>query len=284
MEPVHTSRVEAGVDDVDTAVIEDNLRRIWVVRAPRTAAAGVRMEQESQLIGQLMSWLPFGLPRAEGTAPLPTGGRAVVHRQLPGRPIRPLELLHRPGLAATFGRTAAAIHDLPVRLVEEAGLPVYTAEEHRFRRLAEVDRAAATGLVPTRLLTRWESAVEEVGAWRFVPCCVHGDLVGDNLLIEGETVTGVTQWSQTRVGDPADDLAWIAIGPTEPAMETVLAAYAAARGEKPDPSLRRRAALAGEFAIARWLLHGVSTDDASIVDDAVQMLADLDASVADEPW
>jgi aminoglycoside phosphotransferase (APT) family kinase protein len=284
MEPVHTCRLTGGADDVDSAEIEDNLKRHWIVRAPRNTAAGVRMDAECDLIEQLTSWLPFGLPRAEGSAPLPTGGRAVVHRRLPGRPIRPLELLHRPGLATAYGSAVAAIHDLPVRLIEDAGLPVYSAEEYRFRRLAEVDRAAATGQVPTRLLTRWEHAVEEVGAWRFVPCCVHGDLAGDNVLVEAETVTGIMEWSETRVADPADDLAWLAIGTTEPALDGVLAAYIAARRESPDPSLRRRARLSGEFALARWLLHGVNTDDSAIVDDAVQMLADLDASVGDTPW
>jgi len=284
LEPVHTRRLEATADDVDSAVIEDNLKRQWVVRAPRNAAAGLRMEQESQLLGQLESWLPFGLPNPEGTATLKSGGRAVVHRQLSGQPIRPLELLHRPGLVAAFGRTVAAIHELPVRLVEEAGLPVYAAEEYRFRRLAEVDRAAATGLVPTRLLTRWEQAVEEVGAWRFVPCCVHGDLAGDNVLAEGETITGVMEWSETRVGDPADDLAWLAIGATEPIFDDAVTAYTAARRDPVDPALNRRARLSGELAIARWLLHGVSNDDRTIVDDAVGMLADLDASIGDRPW
>jgi macrolide phosphotransferase len=284
LEPVHARILEAAADDVDVALVEDNLKRHWVVRAPRNAAAGVRMDQEDQLISQLMSWLPFGLPQVEGSAVLRSGGRAVVHRQLKGHPVRPPELVHRPGLAAAYGRAVAAIHDLPVRLVEEAGLPVYTADEYRFRRLAEVDRAAATGQVPTRLLTRWEKAVEEVGAWRFVPCCVHGDLAGENVLVEGETVTGVVEWSETRVADPADDLAWLAIGATEPALDGVLAAYTAARREPPDAGLRRRARLSGEFALARWLMHGVGIDDRAIVDDAVQMLADLDATIGDDPW
>lgn len=284
MQPVHTRRITASADDVDSAVIEDNLQRHWVIRAPRNTAAALRMEQEAHLVEQLMSWLPFGLPQAEGTAALPSGGRAVVHRRLPGHPIRPLELLHRPGLALTYGRTVAAIHDLPVRLVEEAGLPVYTAQEYRFRRLAEVDRAAATGQVPARLLARWERAVEEVGAWQFVPCCVHGDLAGDNVLVEGDTVTAVVEWSETRVGDPADDLAWLSIGTTEPAIDSVIEAYCTARREPADPSLRRRARLSGEFALARWLLHGVNSDNAEIIDDAVQMLTDLDASVGDTAW
>ena len=62
------------------------------------------------------------------------------------------------------------------------------------------------------------------------------------------------------------------------------AAYSAARRELPDRDLRRRARLAGELNVARWLLHGVSTDDPEVVADAVQMLADLDASVADAEW
>ncbi len=284
MEPVHTTRLPGTADDVDSAQIEDSLKRHWVVRAPRNAAAGIRMDQEAELIEQLMSWLPFGLPQVHGSASLPTGGRAYVHRQLPGHPIRPLELLHRPGLATAYGQAIAAIHDLPVRLIEEAGLPIYSAEEYRFRRLAEIDRAAGTRQIPNRLLTRWEHAVEEVGAWRFVPCCVHGDLAGDNVLVEAERVTGVVEWSETRVGDPADDLAWLAIGSTEPALDSVLAAYIAARRQPPDPSLRRRARLSGEIALARWLLHGVNQDDEAIIDDAVQMLADLDASIGDTPW
>lgn len=284
LEPVRTRALDSAADDVDVALIEDNLRRQWVVRAPATAAAGMRMEQEEQLIGQLMSWLPFALPQVEGAAPIPGGGRAVVHRQLPGHQMRPLELVLRPGLATAYGRAVAAVHDLPARLVEEAGLPVYSADEYRFRRLAELDRAAATGLVPTGLLTRWEKAVEEVGAWRFVPTCVHGDLAGENVLVEGDAVTGVVEWSETRVGDPADDLAWLAVGETEAALPAVIAAYTAARRDPPDGDLRRRARLAGEFAIARWLLHGVGADDAGIVDDAVQMLWDLEAGVGDRPW
>ncbi len=281
---MRTQTMDATADDVDIALIEDNLSRHWVVRAPRNNVASMRLDAESELVSRLRSWLPFGLPEAEGVAPLRNGGRALVHRKLPGRAVRPLELLHRPALAVSYGEAIAAIHNLPTRLVEEAGLPVYTAEEYRFRRLAELDRVAATGLTPVRLLTRWEHAVEEVGAWRFVPCVVHGDLAGDNVLADGEAVTGVMEWSETRVADPADDLAWLSIGATEPVLPAVFQAYLDARGEPVDVDLRRRARLSGEFAIARWLLHGVHTDDAGIVDDAVQMLADLEAGVGDEPW
>jgi len=284
LEPVGARRMPSAADDVDAALVDDDLKRQWVVRAPRTAAAGARLEQETTLLDTLTSWLPFALPQVAGTASLPGGGRAVVHRQLPGRPLQPGELMPGPGLAASLGRAIAAIHDLPVRLIEEVGLPTYGAAEYRFRRLAEVDRAAATGKVPARLLTRWERAVEEVGAWRFVPCCVHGDMAAESVLVDDEEVVAVREWSEARVADPADDLAWLAVGADEPAVESVVEAYALARREQPDRDLQRRARLCGELSMARWLLHGVNTDDGAIVDDALQMLADLDESVADVPW
>ena len=57
-------------------------------------------------------------------------------------------------------------------------MPVYDAETCRTRHLADLDRGAATGHVPTALLSRWERALEDVTAWRFAPTPVHGDLTG----------------------------------------------------------------------------------------------------------
>jgi macrolide phosphotransferase len=284
MEPVQAQQLPTATNDLDAAVVDDNLTRTWVVRAPRTAAAGARLAQETTLVDSLMSWVPFDLPQVAGSVGLPDGGRAMVYRQLPGRPLEPEALTPGPGLTAAVGRAIAAIHDLPERLVEDAGLPVYGAEEYRYRRLAEVDRAAGTGAVPARLLARWEQAVEEVGAWRFVPCFVHGDLAADSVLVDDDKVVAMLDWSQSRVADPADDLAWLVAGAPEPAVESVLEAYAGARREQPDAHLARRARLAAELAVARWLMHGVGTDDGDVVDDAARMLADLDAAVADTAW
>jgi aminoglycoside phosphotransferase (APT) family kinase protein len=186
-----------------------------------------------------------------------------------------------PGLTAALGRAIAEVHELPHRLIENAGLPMYSAEDYRQRRLAEVDRAAATGHVPAVLLGRWEKALEEAGAWRFVPCVVHGDLANENVLVEGDEVLAVQEWGEARVADPADDLAWLVTGAGAAAVESVLEAYALTRRQPPDRDLAKRARLAGELALARWLLHGVSTDDEAVIEDAVLMLADLDATLTD---
>jgi aminoglycoside phosphotransferase (APT) family kinase protein len=270
--------------DVDAAVITDDLDREWVVKAPRTSTAAVRLDQESRLLSELTGWLPFSVPVIEGSAGIPDGGAAFVHRVMAGTPLSLQDLSPGPGRAAALGRAIAEIHELPERVVEDAGLAVYGVEEYRQRRLAEVDRAAGTGKVPTLLLERWEKALEEAGAWRFVPCVVHGDLIEEHVLLDGDEITGVLGWGEARVADPADDMAWLVSTCRDDVYDSVFEAYALGRRESPDPHLIRRARLSGELAFTRWLLHGITVDDDAIVDDAVTMVNDLAEAVADKPW
>ncbi|GAB2699927.1 phosphotransferase [Thalassiella azotivora] len=284
LDPVGTRAAEATADDVDEAVVADARGRVWTVRAPRNAAAGALLESELGVLGALAderATLPFAVPEPAGTVALDEGGRAVVHPHLGGTPLHPGVLQPGRGLAARLGTALAAVHDVPREVLEDAGLPSYGADEYRQRRISELDRAAQTGHVPAPLLSRWEKALEDVGRWRFQPCVVHGDLVAEHVLVQGVDVVGVLGWAEARVADPADDLAWLAVGADEEALDSVLEAYAVGRADQPDRHLPVRARLAGELALARWLLHGVRGDDAKVVDDATQMLRDLAEDVGD---
>ena len=272
--------------DVDTAIVIDANRQRWIVRAPVNASAGAALEAEAGLLGALVDpvdagLLPFAVPRIAGFAHLPEGGRAVVHPELPGAPLRLENLRPGPGLAASLGRAIASLHELPTSIVEDAGLPVYDAEAYRERRMAEVDEAARTGKVPARLLRRWESALEDVAVWRFRPTVVHGDLTVENVLTKEGAISGVIGWGETKVADPADDLAWLMVAAPHDAVESVLEGYQLRRTELLDPHLTDRAYLAGELALARWLLYGVRSNNQAVIADAIEMLRDLDDSTAD---
>jgi aminoglycoside phosphotransferase (APT) family kinase protein len=282
--PVSTRNTTEPGAVFDTAVVVDERDRRWVVRAPSKGAAGPLMEAELSLLAQLRDekrGLPFAVPDPRATVELPEGGRAVVYPYLPGHPLHPGDLQPGPGLSASLGQALAAVHELPPAIGIDAGLPAYSADEYRARRLVELDQAAGSGKVSATLLGRWEKSLEDVGRWRFSLTLVHGDLVAEHVLVDGDAVCGILNWGDAKVADPADDLAWLAIGADEPALESVLEAYSMARSVHPDPHLGARARLAGELALARWLLHGVHTDDPAIIDDAVGMLADLEAEVGD---
>lgn len=279
--------MHAGTD-FDVAVVIDSSRRRWVVRSPTRPAAGAALEAEVALLEQIAKevvagHLPFAVPSPVGFAHLPEGGRAVVHAELVGRPLQLEALVPGPGLAASLGRALAALHQLPVDLVEQVGLPTYDASAYRERRLSEVDEAARTGKVPTTLLRRWEGLLEDVAMWRFQPTVVHGDLSAEHVLTDGRAVTGLLGWGDAKVADPADDLAWLLVAASQDAVESIMEAYHLGRTELTDPHLTERAQLAGELALARWLLYGVRTGDREVIEDAVQMLEELDAHTAEAP-
>lgn len=272
----------------DAATVLDAAGTWWVVRAPRDAAGGAALEAEIGLLDALVRYvdagdLPFDVPRPAGFVDLPEGGRAVVNRLLPGRALQLEQLGPGPGLAADLGRAIAALHELPVATMEDLGLPSYEAEAYRQRRLAEVDEAARTGKVPAALLRRWEGALEDVALWRFRSTVTHGDLSADNVLVGAKGPTAVLGWTEAKVADPADDLAWLVIAAPYQAIDPILEAYTMRRAGLADRYLAARALLAGELTFARWLLHGVRADDERIVADAEQMLRELEQHTAADP-
>lgn len=276
-----------GTDFAVTGVLDSGGRR-WVVRCPLHAAAGAALEGEVALLERLADAvddgaLPFEVPRAAGFAPLPEGGRAMVYRELQGRPLDVAALTPGPALAAQVGRAIAAVHELPAAALESAGRPVYDAETYRQRRLSELDEAAATGYVPSVLMRRWEHALEDVSLWRFRATPVHGDLAAEHILVANDDVQAVLDWSEAHVGDPADDLAWLVASAPEHALDAVLEAYSLARTERGDDHLLERATLASELALARWLLHGVRTGQRTVVAEASQMLSELADIAREEP-
>lgn len=269
--------------DFNAALLVDSENRRWRVRAPKHAEASTRLETEREVLRAfspaIRAELPFLLPTVAGTV---RQGELItfVYSHIVGRAESVEELASGgPALALEIGAAIAAIHDLPQELVTNADLPSYTANEFRQRKLNELDQAATTGKIPPSLLLRWEHAMEDVALWRFNASVVHGDLHEDNILLDGTTVTAVMGWTDLRIGDPADDFAWL-VAINDPAfVDTVMQAYAAARNEAPDPHLLRRAALSAEFALAQWLVKGFAADSARMVADAETMLLTLKADI-----
>lgn len=271
--------------DFQSAVLVDTAGKRWRVRSPRHAEASIRLETELHVLRSftpgVRAELPFLLPNIAGTvrqAELTT----FVYSHVPGSP-RTIDQLvaEQTNIASELGRIMASIHDLPLDLVHSADLPSYTPNEFRQRKLNELDQAATTGKIPSSLLLRWENALEDIGLWQFRPSVVHGDLHEDNLLINNGRVAAVNGWTDLRIGDPADDFAWLIAANDQSFADAVLESYSVATKGAPDRHLLRRAALSAEFALAQWLVRGTSTGDASIVAEAEEMLAALESDIAE---
>lgn len=283
--PTAASSAPDDPADFDSALLLDSEGKHWRVRSPRHAEASARLETEFLVLRAftpgIRAELPFLMPTVAGSVRQGTLS-TFVYSHLSGA-TRSVEELSAgsAGLARELGAALAAIHDLPHTLVSNADLPSYTPNEFRQRRLNELDQAATTGKIPPLLLRRWEHALEDVSLWRFNPSVVHGDLHEDNLLVDGEKVTAVTGWTDLRIGDPADDMAWLVASNDQDFVDTVLAQYTSSRRDAPDSHLLRRAALSAEFALAQYLVKGLAAEDQTMIDEAESMLAVLADDVAE---
>ncbi|HEY9354937.1 MAG TPA: phosphotransferase [Arthrobacter sp.] len=283
--PTAVSSAPDDAADFDSALLLDSEGKRWRVRSPRHAEASARLETEFLVLRAfapgIRAELPFLMPTVAGSVRL--GALSTfVYSHLAGTTRSVEELTAGPDqLAREIGVALAAIHDLPHALVSNADLPSYTPNEFRQRRLNELDQAATTGKIPPSLLRRWEHALEDVSLWRFNPSVVHGDLHEDNLLVEGSRVTAVTGWTDLRIGDPADDFAWLVASNEQDFVDTVLSSYTESRRDAPDKHLLRRAALSAEFALAQYLVKGIAAGDDAMISEAEGMLETLASDIAE---
>ncbi|MEV7660962.1 macrolide 2'-phosphotransferase [Paenarthrobacter sp. NPDC089316] len=272
--------------DFDSALLLDAEGKRWRVRSPRHPEASTRLETEFMVLRAfapaIRAELPFHVPTIAGT--VRQGALTTfVYAHLQGSVLSIEELsASSQALAKEIGAALAAVHDLPLSLVTNADLPSYSANEFRQRKLNELDQAATTGKIPATLLRRWEHALEDVALWRFNTSVVHGDLHEDNLMVQDDTVTAITGWTDLRIGDPADDFAWLVASNESSFVEAVLAHYTQARRETPDAHLLRRAALLAEFALAQYLVKAMAAGHQSMTAEAESMLQALASDIEEQ--
>ena len=283
---VQTSAAPDDTRAFDSAIVTDTDNNHWRVRSPRNSQAAFRLETEIQVLSgftpAIRAHLPFRVPSVAGAVQIDSL-RTFIYHQMPGQPVD-LDTItgSEPQTIDDIGRIVAAIHKLPRAVVETADLPSYGAEQLRSRLLSELDQIALTGKVPSALLRRWESAFEERRMWSFTPRVVHGDFDETSLLIDRNRAVGVTAWTDLHIGDPAQDFTWLASTESLEFREALLSAYHQHMdlpADQLDLHIMRRAALAAEFSLAKYLMSGINTANNEVIDEAQAMLDDLASDV-----
>lgn len=274
--------------DTDRILITDGDRSLVVTVAAHDRAAAAHAEHVAATA--LAPLLPADAPRIPHILAARTiEGEIVGHDAdvtltiadpMPGLPLSTAMFEEQPALVESLARTIALIHSADAGPIADAGLTVEESAETRDRLLADLDSAAATGRVPSSLLSRWETALEEVTAWRFLPVPVHASLGPDALwAIDGEIVA-VSELARLRVGDPAMDLAAVSSMLSPEDFQRFFRAYRAHR-DPDDPGLRRRVGFHAEITVLEWLLAAVAAQDDAAIDDAADLLEAL-AEVTDD--
>jgi aminoglycoside phosphotransferase (APT) family kinase protein len=128
------------------------------------------------------------------------------------------------------------LRDVPVRQAETLGVPRTAPRSlEALRRAAERAAkrlAAADEFDPARLHQLTQPAAVQLAAQPGTAVLVHHGLTADHLVVSADgRVRGVLGWADTVIGDPAEDIAGLALAVGSPA--SVRAATLAGYGARP---------------------------------------------------
>ncbi len=274
---------DSSIDGLDRVTCRTADGSVITISSPTTAEAALIQDHE-HAAGKLLSAgvrerLGFSVPHTLAAGLMETR-RIVVTEEVHGTSLVSLRDI-KPALPS-LAHALAKLHSLPTNIVKKGSIPVNTSLDCLRDAAGIIDRAHQTTRVPSQLLDRWDAAIEDTELWQFTPTITHGDLDLDDVLVDGNVVSGIVKWGSAAVGDPAVDVKAV-VGPTPPEVSApFIEEYLASRGAT-DRRIGHRARFRAELDIAGWLVHGVDTHDEAHVDEAVSMLTSLLASVTDNP-
>jgi aminoglycoside phosphotransferase (APT) family kinase protein len=241
-----------------------------VVRFARRPDAA-RLDREVRLLAAVAAVSPVPVPEPV-FADAARG--CLAYRKLAGVPL--LDLQRSPAdtsIAATIGWVLAALHALPVA---EAATLVDTDDESPDTLLLEA--AATYPAVSDRIPPEHRGQVEaflDVPPPVAAPVCVfsHNDLGIEHVLVApaGWPVTGVVDWGDAAVTDPARDFGRLHrdLGPT--ALAAALEGYRSATGDV--AALRDRAVFHARCGLLEDLAYGLETGRDAYVGKSLAALA-----------
>lgn len=201
------------------------------VRVPKSEACAVPLALEPRLVPTLeAAGVPF-VPRGM-RAVLDAEGRllATAHEHVPGeaaRHVRPLSRgAARETLARELGRYLGALHAFPAAEARRLGVPERDLWPDQYVPLIEAVRPHLGPRTRERLDALCAAFLAAGGSSHAPRVLVHGDIDGRNVLLDaGGALSGVIDYSDAMLADPALDFACILNDWSWPFLERVLAHY-----------------------------------------------------------
>jgi macrolide phosphotransferase len=210
----------------------------WVVRAPRRADVLARAATERRALELVRARLPVAVPEWRVFTP-----QLIAYPRLHGNPAAVVDMTAG-GYVWRFDETApptafldalgdglAALHRVEHADATAAGLPVRSPAAVRAMFADRMDRSRAVLDVPEIVWRRWQRWITDDTYWPEHSVLVHGDLHPAHVLIDDEhRVTGLLDWTEAHVGDPATDFALLFATLGDHPTATLLARYRTSGG------------------------------------------------------
>ncbi|MER5880407.1 phosphotransferase [Streptomyces sp. NPDC001910] len=257
-----------GLDNLTYEVDGELIVRFSKESDPARRAALV--DREARLLAAVADISPLPVPE-------PTFADAeqgcLAYRKLPGTPLLDMpphrRSAHATSIAATLGELLTALHAAPLDLLTglvEADHPPPAAwlleAVHDYTRVA--------GQVPAPYRRPVEAFLDAASPdAAYVPAFSHNDLGIEHILVDPDTwtVSGILDWSDAAVVDPAYDFGLLHrdLGPA-----AVRAAISTYRADDNDlTALGERAVFYARCTVLEDLAHGITTGQSRYVDKSI---------------
>lgn len=230
----------------------------WVFRVPRRAAVAESLRVERVLLALLARHLPVRVPDLSLHA-LPDGTPYALYPRLPGTPAT-CEDAGR--IAADVAALLTALHAIDPLDGLVLGLPAPGTLDLDV--LAGRATAEVVPLLPWEAVTALHDAFAALREPLAAEVILHADLGEANLLVENGRLTGVIDWTDAHMGDPAQDLSWFVQCLGVEGARAAFASYVPPPGTDED-TLWRRAVAHATVQPVHAVLYGMDRDDASYV-------------------
>ena len=260
---LHERSADTGAphDGWDTSAVE--VEGTWLDRRPKFPDVETQLRAEVGLMARLAPLLPLEVPVP---IVLDESPLRVRHRMVAGELAKDGALTGDDG--RRLGEFLRILHDLPVSLYVESGIPEQTAA--RAELLATLERMLhrVVHLLPQDHQEAGQALLRRV-ALRTPVALVHGDLAAHHVTVAQGRLSGVLDWKDARVADPAVDLAWALYDTPEPFAEAVATAYGVS-----DDELRRAL---DWHRLGPWyeVLWGLGPGGPSFVESGVEAITAL---------
>jgi len=208
-----------------------------VFRFAKRPDVAVRQAREAELLPLLADRLPLPIPRYSHTWADPAwpGMRIVGYRLIPGEQLIPdrARAEHRATQAAQLGEFVSALHAVPVEQARRHGALGGDAPSRReaYRGFFAKVRSNMLPLFTAReqaaIVAFWSRYLDDDTCFAFTPTLVHRDLNTEHVLFDPATgtLTGVIDWGDAGIDDPAVDFAGIRRQLGDDFAHQMLAAY-----------------------------------------------------------
>ena len=260
-----------------------------VLRFPLDPQYAESLHVEAAVMRELAPTLPLPVSTIVIHAQGPNGLPFTSHPLVAGVRVRDLTRPLNENAGAVLGSFLRAMHDFPAVRAAELGLSIPSTQDIQTSRRAFYEKVQQHVLPLVDNTTasfaqqRFEEFLGEAANFQWTPCVSHADIDTNNVLADPEMgeITGVIDWGDVTIGDPAGDFTDILYGPLGDAglreqLPSLTAAYGVHVGEIEQMRPRCR------FYYFCWPLHevlyGLESENESFVESGLEWLGRFAAS------